>query len=138
MTNLQSTSTDIEEIVEIRECSNNEQFRGNRTSHCDFKSEPQTQQCRPQSQSNVIDMATTKESSHNSSKDNKLKNRHRTPPPPGIKDDLTVIAHLCLAIYVVIICYLCFSNPFTFFTWHPLLLTIGVSFLIPTDSLQIM
>lgn len=64
--------------------------------------------------------------------DKKIKHKPRGPPralpQPGIKDDLTVIAHICLGIYVIIICYLCFANPFTFFTWHPLLLSIGVSY----------
>lgn len=57
-----------------------------------------------------------------------MKKKSRAPPPPpGIKDDLTIIAHFSLVIYVIIICYLCFAKPFTFFTWHPLLLSIGVS-----------
>lgn len=58
----------------------------------------------------------------------KKKVKRRPPPqPPGLKDDITVLAHFAVLIYVVIICYLCFSKPFTFFTWHPLLMSIGVS-----------
>nr|XP_023018549.1 cytochrome b561 domain-containing protein 2-like [Leptinotarsa decemlineata] len=49
----------------------------------------------------------------------------RKPPPPGLKDDLTVIAHICVVFYFILICYLCFVRPFEFFTWHPLLLSLG-------------
>lgn len=83
-----------------------------------------------QSECSVVDAVET-ETSLKSTKfamDKKIKNKSRPPPPPpGIKDDLTVIAHFSLVIYVMIICYLCLANPFTFFTWHPFLLTIGVS-----------
>lgn len=128
MGNLQSTSGgDIEKIMEIRECTNNEQSRRNPTIPCELTSEPQTHVCVSQSPYTAVDMVVPEENPPNSNKDKKLKNNNRKPPPPGIKDDLTVIAHFCLGMYVAIICYLCFSNPFTFFTWHPLLLTIGVS-----------
>lgn len=83
-----------------------------------------------QSECSVTDAVET-EGSLKSTKfamDKKMKYKSRPPPPPpGIKDDLTIIAHLSLVIYVMIICYLCLANPFTFFTWHPFLLTIGVS-----------
>lgn len=88
----------------------------------------------PQSKSNVIDLTCTEETSKSivkaSIKDKNMKNKLRAAPQPGIKDDLTILAHFSLAIYVLIICYLCLANPFTFFTWHPLLLTIGVSLFI--------
>lgn len=57
--------------------------------------------------------------------DKKFKKGPRPAPPPGLKDDLTTIAHICVVLYTGLILYLCFSRPFEFFTWHPLLLSIG-------------
>ncbi|CAH1169630.1 unnamed protein product [Phaedon cochleariae] len=53
------------------------------------------------------------------------KRRPPPPPPPGLKDDLTTIAHVSVLLFVVLILYLCFCRPFEFFTWHPLLLSLG-------------
>lgn len=123
MAGLQSTSSDNEEIVEIRKCA----------THCDSykNSKPQTEVSVVELERNAVDVVTTEgrpKSNNSSIKEKKMKHKGRPPPPPpGIKDDLTVIAHVSLAIYVLIICYLCLANPFTFFTWHPLLLSIGVS-----------
>lgn len=123
MASLQSTSSDNEEIVEIREC----------TTHCDSykNSKPQAEQSVAKVECNVEGMINNEgrpKSNNSSINDKKMKHKGRPqPPPPGIKDDLTIIAHFSLAIYVLIICYLCLANPFTFFTWHPLLLSIGVS-----------
>lgn len=133
MESVKPSLVDNEEIVEIRERTNNEQSGA--THHDSYrKPEPQTHVSVPQTESNVIDMAGKGEGTQSDKKllpkDKKMKNKLRTPPQPGIKDDLTIIAHFSLAVYVIIICYLCFSSPFTFFTWHPLLLTIGVSLLI--------
>lgn len=125
MAGLQSTSSDNEEIVEIRECA----------THCDSckNSKPQTVSV-VELERNAVDMVSTKgnpKSNNSSIIEKKIKPKGRPPPPPpGIKDDLTVIVHFSLAIYVLIICYLCLANPFTFFTWHPLLLSIGVSLFI--------
>lgn len=68
-----------------------------------------------------------KEIKNKDSGEKKKMKKRPPPPPPGLKDDITYLAHFAVLIYVVIICYLCFSKPFTFFSWHPLLLSIGVS-----------
>lgn len=36
-------------------------------------------------------------------------------------------SHAAILLYVFLIIYYCFSGEFQFFTWHPLLLSIGVS-----------
>ncbi|CAH2008817.1 unnamed protein product [Acanthoscelides obtectus] len=55
------------------------------------------------------------------------KQKKRRPPPhePTIKDDLTVIAHITVVTFVILIVYLCLTRPFEFFTWHPLLMSLG-------------
>lgn len=131
MNNFSNLRLDNEEIVEIRECSTiNEQSNAIHHDSC-RKPEPQPQLSVPESNSNIIDMASTGESSkpnkNSLGKDKNMKNKARGAPKPGIKDDLTILAHFSLAVYVIIICYLCLANPFIFFTWHPLLLTVGVS-----------
>lgn len=129
MAGLHSTSSDKEEIVEIRACA----------THCDSyknSNSPQTEVtiAVAKLERNETDMVSTEGSTRSDNptiKDKKIKHKGRPPPPPpGIKDDLTVIAHFSLTLYILIICYLCFAKPFTFFTWHPLLLSIGVSLFI--------
>ncbi|KAG5873230.1 hypothetical protein JTB14_009049 [Gonioctena quinquepunctata] len=66
-----------------------------------------------------------------------IKRQRRAPPPPGLKDDLTIIAHICLVLYAVLVCYLCFAKPFIFFTWHPLLLSLGWTILMTEGVLII-
>nr|CAH7721389.1 unnamed protein product [Callosobruchus chinensis] len=59
------------------------------------------------------------------------KQKRRRPPPhdPTIKDDLTNIAHITVVTFVILIVYLCITKPFEFFTWHPLLMSLGWMFL---------
>lgn len=40
---------------------------------------------------------------------------------------LITASHAAILLYVFLIIYYCFSGEFQFFTWHPLLLSIGVS-----------
>ncbi|KAJ8918144.1 hypothetical protein NQ315_011601 [Exocentrus adspersus] len=51
--------------------------------------------------------------------------KHGKLPPSPLMEALTTVAHCCLAAFVLLILYLCFRHPFEFFTWHPLLLSIG-------------
>lgn len=129
MDNLKPPRVDNEAIVEIRECTNNERNITIRSDSCN--SESQIPGSVTVSASEVIDMgsdkADLKADKSGLKKDKIMKLKNRTPPPPGIKDDLTILAHVSLAIYLLIIIYLCLANPFTFFTWHPLLLALGVS-----------
>lgn len=40
---------------------------------------------------------------------------------------LTTAVHTLIFAFLALILYICFANEWTFFTWHPLLMTIGVS-----------
>lgn len=40
---------------------------------------------------------------------------------------LTTIVHTLVFAFFILILYVCFANEWSFFTWHPLLMTIGVS-----------
>jgi hypothetical protein len=59
------------------------------------------------------------------SEDKKHKHKPHTVSP--LFQNLTTAAHACILLYVTLIIYFCFSGDFQFFTWHPLLLSIGVS-----------
>lgn len=66
----------------------------------------------------------------------KHKNHHQEESAP-VKEGLTTVAHCCVFAFVFLIVYLCFKEPFDFFTWHPLLLSIGVSTYLFFDQLFI-
>ncbi|XP_057656524.1 transmembrane reductase CYB561D2-like [Diorhabda carinulata] len=70
-------------------------------------------------------------------KEKKFKKGPRPTPPPGLKDDLTTISHICVILFVGLILYACFSRPFDFFTWHPFLLSLGWMFLMTEGVLFI-
>lgn len=70
-------------------------------------------------------------------KDKKIKKGPRPTPPPGLKDDLTTISHICIILFVAVILYASFSQPFDFFTWHPLLLSVGWMFVMTEGVLFI-
>lgn len=48
-----------------------------------------------------------------------------------IFEHLTTLAQACMFLFVSLISCLCFSGEFVLFTWHPLLLAVGVSYLFP-------
>lgn len=40
---------------------------------------------------------------------------------------VTTVVHTVVLAFLVLILYACFSSEWVFFTWHPFLLTVGVS-----------
>lgn len=66
----------------------------------------------------------------------KHKNHHQEESAP-VKEGLTTVAHCCVFTFVFLIVYLCFKEPFDFFTWHPLLLSIGWMFLMSEGILAL-
>lgn len=60
------------------------------------------------------------------------KNKKRIREPAPVKEALTNLSHCCIFVFTTIILYLSFKQ-IEFFTWHPILMSIGVSiiFLIP-------
>ncbi|XP_044257916.1 transmembrane reductase CYB561D2 [Tribolium madens] len=50
---------------------------------------------------------------------------------------LTTTAHACILLYVILIIYFSFSADFQFFTWHPLLLSVGWMFLMTEAILSL-
>lgn len=43
---------------------------------------------------------------------------------------ITTVVHTLIFAFLVLILCICFSEEWSFFTWHPLLMTIGVSFIL--------
>lgn len=80
--------------------------------------------------SNVISVDTSAESMMGEKikkKDVTGKWKPKNDESAPVKEGLTTVAHFCIFAFVLLILYLCFNEPFEFFTWHPFLLSIGVS-----------
>ncbi|XP_018570194.1 cytochrome b561 domain-containing protein 2 [Anoplophora glabripennis] len=67
----------------------------------------------------------------------KIKHKNYQEESAPVKEGLTTVAHCCILAFVSLILYLCFKEPFDFFTWHPLLLSLGWMFLMSEGILAL-
>lgn len=58
---------------------------------------------------------------------NPTSSRNSADALPDTMLHLTTVIHTLVCAFFIVILYVCFANEWSFFTWHPLLMTIGVS-----------
>ncbi|KAJ8953014.1 hypothetical protein NQ318_015376 [Aromia moschata] len=75
--------------------------------------------------------------SDNGPRPEKKKDKHVGIENDTYKHHLTNVAHCCILTYTVLVVYLCIKHPIEFFTWHPLLMSIGWTLLMTEAVLML-
>ncbi|CAH0559303.1 unnamed protein product [Brassicogethes aeneus] len=58
-------------------------------------------------------------------------------PPNKVNATLTNVAHFCTCVYTLLVIYLALTDTFVFFTWHPILMSIGWTLLMTEGVLAL-